>query len=147
VQFKTNAKAGWIAWAKDQYGGIHSTTAGYTILSPGVVGTPNTLTSGTEGYVMNVSVNGGAVLGDATPLCHLDPGGATLTTDPGLTGGAAVGGTMTTNFQEIANCSGGIPSTSAGDILMLTERATISYSTPAATDYSDVITVVGAGNF
>jgi hypothetical protein len=51
------------------------------------------------------------------------------------------------NFQQIASCSGTAPATANGDVITLIGRAAISAVTPAGNDYTDTITVVGAGNF
>jgi hypothetical protein len=150
VQFATNAKSGWIAWAKSANQGLTSLTAGYTIPTSGAIdAAPTTLVAGAEGYALDVDINGGAVMDDGNPLCDNSPGDATLVIDPEYNGvGANQGGTLSANFQPIATCAGTTPpNTSAGDIVDLVSRATISFGTPAATDYTDIITVVGAGNF
>ncbi len=132
----TNAKGGWIAWAKDSQQGLHSATASYTIPTTGVVGGgPYTLSPFSEGYVLNTSITTDAA------------GGCTVATAAQYTGGGTQGGTFSANFQPIASCTGGSPGTSNGDVITLTERASISGATPASTDYSDIITVVAAGNF
>lgn len=135
VTVNTNAKGGWIAWAKDSEQGLHSTTASYTIPTTGTVnGAPSQLTNGVAGYVMDVDATD-----TGTSAC-------TATADPeyAATQPTTHGGTLSADFQPIGVCSGG---TSDGDQLTLVERAAIGVTTPAATDYSDIITVVGAGNF
>jgi hypothetical protein len=143
----TNAKGGWIAWAKDQYQGLHSATAGYTIPTVGTLssgtfangvpdGTPSTLAALSEGYVMDVDL-----ITDATGGCTL----AIATEYDGNT--TAKGGSVMGNYQPIASCTGVSPATANGDVIKMIERASISGATPAASDYTDVITVVGAGNF
>jgi hypothetical protein len=65
-------------------------------------------------------------------------------------GSGVGGGVLDTNFQPINACTrdwAPKPGTSDGDVLTLVERATIRGGTPAGSDYSDIITVVGAGNF
>jgi len=53
----TNAKGGWIAWAKDSQAGLHSTAASYTIPSTGAAsGSTFSLTAGTEGYLMHLTL-------------------------------------------------------------------------------------------
>ena len=133
----TNAKGGWIAWAKDSNQGLQSATAGYTIPTAGTVnGSPNTLTAGTEGYVLD------------TDLTTDASGGCTLAIDGEYNGATtAAGGTFSGNFQPVAACTGTSPATANGDVITLIERAAISGATPASSDYTDVITVVGAGNF
>jgi len=130
----TNAKGGWIAWAKDQFGGLHSASTTYTIPTAGTVnGAPSTINGGAEGYVLD------------TDLTTDASGGCTLAVDAEYNGATtAQGGTLSTTYQPIAACTGG---TANGDVISLIERATISAATPAGNDYTDTITVVGAGNF
>ena len=140
----TNAKGGWIAWVKDSQQGLFSATANYTILTSGTVdATPTTLVPNAEGYVLAADV-----VTDAA-------GGCTVSPDPeydktnGVIPANQVrsGGTLSSNFQPVAICTGIPPATSNGDKVLLTERASISGGTPAGTDYSDILTVVAAGNF
>jgi hypothetical protein len=136
VSITTNAKAGWIAWAKDSQQGLFSATANYTIPAAGTVdATPSTLTAGTEGYVLDSVLTTDAA------------GGCTVAVDPEYNGSATGGGTPSANFQPVAACTGAAPATSNGDVITLLERVAIAGGTPAGSDYSDIITVVGAGNF
>jgi hypothetical protein len=59
----------------------------------------------------------------------------------------SAGGTFSANFQPIAACTTPTPATANGDVFTLIERVAISGATPAGSDYTDIITVVGAGNF
>lgn len=149
----TNAVGGWIAWAKDQYAGLHSATANYTIESglknpyptqQYAVGSPafDLVASaggiGREGYAMDVDIDT-----DST-------GGCTVAIDAAFNyTGAGQGGGFLDNasYTPIASCTGAAPATSDGDIITLIEKAVIRGGTPAGSDYTDVITVVGAGNF
>lgn len=137
VTITTNAKGGWIAWAKDTQQGLYSATTNYKINTAGTVnGAPSSLTGGTEGYVLDTDVTTDAA------------GGCTVASDAEYNGtGTSQGGTFSANFQPVASCTGASPATSNGDIITLIERAAIAGATPAGTDYTDVITVVGAGNF
>jgi hypothetical protein len=137
VTITTNAKGGWIAWAKDSNQGLSSATTSYTIPTAGTVnGAPSTLSSGTEGYVLDTDLTTDAA------------GGCTLAIDAEYNGsGSNQGGTLSANFQPIAACTGASPATANGDVITLIERAAIAGATPAGTDYTDIITVVGAGNF
>ncbi|MBW4061787.1 hypothetical protein HJC99_04435 [Candidatus Saccharibacteria bacterium] len=143
----TNAKGGWIMWAKDSQAGLYSTAANYTIATTGAVdGAPSTLTANgaTEGYVMDVvqtvDAAGGCVVAEDPEYYGNDTTGGSPTNNKG--------GTLDkTNFQPIASCTGTSPATSNGDTIEMIERAIIAGGTPAGSDYSDIITVVGAGNF
>jgi hypothetical protein len=152
VTIQTNAVGGWIAWAKDQYQGLFSATASYTIDSglknpyptqlhvagdPAFDLVPSGGGVGREGYVMDTDLTT-----DAT-------GGCTVAVDAAFNSASGNGGGFlsNTNFLPIANCTGAAPATSDGDVLTLIERAVIRGGTPAGSDYTDVITVVGAGNF
>jgi hypothetical protein len=132
ITITTNAKGGWIAWAKDTNAGLNSATASHTIAAAAATGG---LTIGVEGYAMDV---------DATTDAA---GGCTLAVAAGFNGNATGGGALSTAFQQIASCGGTSPATANGDVITLTERAAIAGSTPAGSDYTDIITVVGAGNF
>ena len=138
VTVTTNAKGGWIAWVKDSNQGLRSPTANYTIPSTGVVGDglAETLVAGTEGYLLDTDLTTDAA------------GGCTLVIDPDYNGSTiAKGGRLAATFQPIASCTTPTPATANGDVITLIERAAISGATPAGSDYSDILTVVGAGNF
>lgn len=137
VTVTTNAKGGWIAWAKDTEQGLRSASAAYTIPTAGTVNaTPNTLSAGTEGYVLDVDLTTDA------------SGGCTVAIDAEYNGTTtSMGGTFSGTFQPIAACTGAPPATANGDVVTLIERVAIAGATPAGSDYSDIITVVGAGNF
>ncbi|QQR53149.1 hypothetical protein IPG36_03650 [bacterium] len=148
----TNAVGGWIAWAKDQYGGLYSAAANYTIASGLMNPYPTQLYAvgdpafdlvasaggvGREGYVMDVDIDTDAA------------SGCTVAIDAAYNSASGNGGGVlsSTSFRPIAGCTGTAPATSDGDIITLIERAVIRGGTPAGSDYTDVITVVGAGNF
>lgn len=137
VTVTTNAKGGWIAWAKDSAQGLSSASASYTIPTAGSIdAAPSTLVAGTEGYVLDTDLTTDAA------------GGCTLNVDAEYNGtSTSMGGTFSANFQPIAACTGASPATANGDVITLIERAAIAGSTPAGSDYTDTITVVGAGNF
>lgn len=137
VTVTTNAKGGWIGWVMDSQQGLRSTSAAYTIPTAGTVnGAPSTLVAGTEGYVLDADLTTDAA------------GGCTLAIDAEYNGPTtSAGGTLSGTFQPFAACTGASPATSNGDVVTLIERAAIAGSTPAGNDYSDIITVVAAGNF
>jgi hypothetical protein len=137
VSVTTNAKGGWIGWVKDSQQGLFSATANYTIPASGTVdGAPSTLTTGTEGYVLDADLTTDAA-GGCTVAIDAEYNGATT----------SAGGTLSANFQPFVACTGTAPATSNGDVITLIERASIAGGTPAGSDYTDIITVVGAGNF
>lgn len=133
VTIATNAQNGWYAWVKDLNAGLTSATAGETIATAGTVnGSPSTLSAGTSGYVLDVDLTTDSGTGDGT-----------TTIDAEYNGSTTQGGTLSTTFQPIASSDG----TTDGDVLTLIERAAISAVVAAATDYTDTLTVVGAGRF
>jgi len=125
----TNAKNGWLVWSKDSNSGLNSASAAATINST-TPGSNSILSAGTEGYNMGVAssqVGGTGTLTVAAPFVN----------------GAGQGGGLDTSLRTIASSTG----TADTAVLTLTNHASISASTPAATDYADTITVVGAGLF
>jgi hypothetical protein len=137
VTITTNSKGGWITWAKDSQQGLYSSTTNYKINTSGTVdGTPSTVVPGAEGYVLDTNITL-----DAAGGCTVNIAGEYNGT------GANQGGTFSSLYQPIASCTGASPATANGDQISLIERATIAGSTPAGGDYSDIITVVAAGNF
>lgn len=134
VTVNTNAKTGWIAWARDADAslGLRSAAVAHTIPSK-AAGTNTTLSAGAEGYLWGVTaITDGA-------------GGGTVAADAAYNAldGSAKGAGFDTTLRPIASSNG----TAENDSLVLKARASISAATPAAADYADTITVVGAGNF
>jgi hypothetical protein len=126
----TNAKNGWQVWAKDSSTGLNSALAAKTIAST-TPGTNSTLASNAEGY--NTGVTSSQVGGSGT-----------ITVSAPFVGGSlGKGGGLDTSLRSLAT-SGGTADTA---VLTLTNNAAIGVLTPAATDYTDTITVVGAGLF
>jgi hypothetical protein len=126
----TNAKNGWMVWAKDANTGLTSPSASATIASR-TPGTNSTLSSGTEGY--NTGVTSSQVGGS---------GSITVAT-PFVGAGAGQGGGLDTTLRTLAS-SGGTADTA---VLTIKNNASISATTSAATDYADTITVIGGGLF
>lgn len=131
VTVTTNAAKGWTGWVKSANQALTSVTSGQSIGTTGSVGTPSTCQVNTDCYVLNSAVT---TTGSGT---------GTLTSDPGYTGGATQGGTLSSSFQTFAARTG----TTDGDVITLRSRATIVATKAAAGDYTDTLTLVGAGNF
>jgi hypothetical protein len=132
ITVTTNATNGWIAWAKDSNTGLTSAAASKTIAST-TPGTGATLSAGTEGYVVSTEVT-------------TDAGGGGTVSIPAAyqgTSGNANGSGLDTTFRQIASANG----TANGDVVTIRGKAAISGSTPAATDYTDTWTIIGAGTF
>jgi hypothetical protein len=126
----TNAKNGWLVWAKDASTGLNSSLAAKTIAST-TPGSNSTLAGGTEGYntgITSSQVGGAGVITVATPF---------------VGGVLGKGGGLDTTLRTLATSTG----TADTAVLTLTNNAAIGVLTPAATDYTDTITVVGAGLF
>jgi hypothetical protein len=131
----TNAKTGWIAWARDSAPGLISVAASNTIAAT-TPGTTATLTAGTEGYVMGITtLTQGSGVGVLT---------AAAAYDATATGGVnAKGSGVDSTIRQIAQSTG----TANTAQMVLKERAAISATTAAAPDYTDTITLIAAGNF
>lgn len=132
ITITTNAPSGWNAWVRSASAGLVSANASKTIATSGTIdAAPTTLSAGTEGYVLDVDLTSDA------------GGGGTVTLSGEYNGGANAGGTLSTSYQSIASSNG----TANSDVVTLVPRAAISGVTPAASDYTDTLTVVGAGVF
>lgn len=144
VTITTNAASGWIAWVKGTNGSsgaatkgaLRSTSAGnFTIptTNANALGSAShTLTTNTQDYGLGVTITTDAA------------GGGTVALDAAYDGTSTKAGVLDpNNYRPIASANG----TASGDIIRLTERATIDGAVPAATDYTDTLTVIGAGNF
>ncbi len=133
VTVSTNAANGWIGWVKSANAALNSTVTGDAIGTTGTVNdSPSTLSAGTEGYVLDadLTTDGGS--------------GGTVTIDAEYLGAdTSSGGTLSTTFQEFVTADG----PANGDVVTLIPRAAISGLNQAATDYSDTLTIVAAGNF
>jgi hypothetical protein len=126
----TNAKNGWMVWAKDLNTGLTSATAASTIAST-TPGSNSTLAAGTAGYntgLTSSQVGGSGVITVAAPFV----GGST-----------GKGGGLDTSLRSLASSTG----TADTAVLTLTNNVAIGATTPAASDYTDTITIIGAGLF
>ena len=136
ITVNTNAKTGWFAWASDSQSGLHSVAATKTIAST-TPGTNAALSAGTEGYVLGV-----------TSITAGSGGGTTSATNAygNGSGGVAPAGSgsgLNATLNMIASSTG----TASGAVIRVKEFAAITALTPAATDYTDTITLTGAGSF
>ncbi len=136
VTISTNAAKGWIVWVKDSDQGLKSiSTPTSVIASTGTLSdnAVDTAAPASENYLLDVDKTTDAA------------GGGTVTVDPDYDGTASGEGGAFSNtvYQQVATANG----TANGDVLTLKELATITGSTPAGDDYTDVLTVIGAGNF
>lgn len=126
----TNSKNGWTVWAKDANTGLSSATAAYTLAST-TPGTNSILAGGTPGY--NTGVTTSQVGGTGT-----------ISVATAFVGTAAgQGGGLDTTLRALATSNG----TADTAVLTLKNNVAISPIVPAASDYTDTITVIGAGLF
>jgi len=129
----TNAQNGWYLWGLDANTGLKSTTQSYTVASK-TPGSNATLTAGTEGYVTGLPAAG---------ITQGSGAGTTSAITAYASSGSGNGSGLDTAERQIAKSTG----TANGAIVTIKEYAAISGVTPAALDYSDTITLVGAGSF
>jgi hypothetical protein len=132
VTITTNSSSGWIAWAKDLNAGLNSSTAAKTIDST-TPGSAATLSSGTEGYVVSAEVTTNASGGGNPAIPAAYQGNSGNNTGSGLD----------TTFRQIASSGG----TANGDVITIRGKAAVAGDTPAANDYADTWTIIGAGSF
>ena len=139
ITINTNAKNGWQVWAKSNYQGLCSPSlntctvgSATTNLPTTAVGSNRTLVAGTADYNTGVTTTQAAGNGVIT----------TATAFVGTTAGRG-GGLSATALQSLATSTG----TADTAVLTLKNNVAISDITPAAADYTDTITVIGAGLF
>lgn len=126
----TNAKNGWTVWSKDTNTGLTSASASSTIAST-TPGTNSTLVPGTVGY--NTGFTSSQVGGSGTITIAA----------PFVGTGAGQGGGLDTSLRTVASSTG----TADTAVLTIKNNVAINATTPAAADYSDTITIIGAGLF
>ncbi len=144
VTITSNAASGWIVWVKGLNGSSGAATKGalksatasnFTIPTNNanaLASASHTLTTNTQDYGLGVTITTDAA------------GGGTVVLDAAYDGTSSKAGVVDpTNYRPVASANG----TANGDVIRLTERATIDGSVPAASDYTDTLTVIGAGNF
>lgn len=126
----TNAKNGWMVWARDANTGLTSTSASATIAST-TPGTNSTLVAGTAGYntgFTSSQVGGTGTITIATPFVGTS---------------ASQGGGLDTSLRTVATSDG----TADTAVLTIKNNVAIGATTAAASDYADTITIIGAGLF
>jgi hypothetical protein len=131
----TNAQKGWNIWAADPAGtpGLTSTIASKTIAyNPAAGSAVATLANGVEGYNMGAGTATGTTCTGVTDDANFISGGTNYR-----------GGGLDNTLRTVA-VSTGVANACA---LPLTVNASISATTPGATDYAGTITVVAAGRF
>ena len=126
----TNAKNGWMVWAKDANTGLTSATASNTIAST-TPGTNSTLVAGTTGYNTGITTS------------QVGGSGTITTAAPFVGTGTGQGGGLDTSLRTLATSTG----TADTAVLTIKNNVAISAITPAASDYTDTITIIGAGLF
>jgi hypothetical protein len=127
----TNAKSGWAVWARDNApAGLTSPTTSTTISST-TPGTNSTLVAGTTGYNMGLTTSQAG-------------GSGTITVAAPFVGtGTGQGGGLDTSLRALATSTG----TADTAVLTMKNNVAISATVAAANDYTDTITIVGAGLF
>ena len=131
----TNAKTGWVAWIRNSdTNGLYSIGVAKNIAptTPGTAVDVDTAPS-TEQYVWGV-----------TAMSQV--GGLGVTSVPAAfdaTGGTDEGTGVDNSYRQVASSTG----TADTSVVTLVAAATIAGITPAASDYTDVVQVIGAGQF
>ncbi|TAK89699.1 hypothetical protein EPO04_01170 [Patescibacteria group bacterium] len=126
----TNAKNGWMVWAKDANTGLTSASASSTIAST-TPGTNSTLSSGTSGYNTGITTS------------QVGGSGSISVAAPFVGSSAGQGGGLDTTLRALVSSTG----TADTAVLTIKNNASINATTPAASDYTDTITIIGAGLF
>lgn len=130
VTINTNAKNGWMVWAKDANTGLTSASASATIAST-TPGSNSTLSAGTSGYNTGITSSQAGGTGSITVAA------------PFVGSSLGQGGGLDTAFRALASSNG----TADTAVLTIKNNVAVSSTTPAASDYTDTITVIGAGLF
>lgn len=125
----TNARNGWISWMKSANGALSSAIASST-LSAGSYQTGS-------GNVVDLASNSGYVVdfntGSGSPTIATEYNGANSTS----------GGKLDTNFAQTASAT----TPANANTVTAIARAKAANTTPAASDYTDTLTLVAAGSF
>ena len=135
ITVNTNAKTGWVAWLRNSdTNGLYSAGVNKNI-APTTPGTAVDVDASlsAEQYVWGVSgITQAAGAGVTSIAAAYDSSGATND-----------GSGVDNSYRQIASSNG----TSQNAVVTILSEATVSPITPASSDYSDIIQVIGAGNF
>lgn len=126
----TNAKNGWLVWARSANAGLFSATNSKTIAAASPLGNA-TLSAGTESYNTGITSSVGGGTGTVTVAA------------PYVGTALGQGAGLDTSLRTLASSNG----TNSNAVLTIKNNASIDTLTPAGSDYTDTITVVGAGLF
>jgi hypothetical protein len=134
----TNAPLGYTAYVKSANAALNSASTSSTIPTGTFNGSPDTVTAGTSKYTF-VPSSGSVCVGG----CN---GSSVITYDGeynGITG--STGGSFNTagSFASFVSRNG----YTGTDNFTLKERVAVSAIQAAATDYTDTLTIVAAGNY
>lgn len=133
VSVSTNAAKGWTGWVKSSNAGLNSATTGESIGTSGTVnGAPTVCITGSDCYLLDAD------------LTTNGTGAGSLAIDSEYLGvGTSDGGTLSSIFQPFVSRTG----KTNGDVITLIAKASMIATKAAGNDYTDTLTVVGAGNF
>lgn len=129
----TNANNGYVAWIRSAGDGTLASATTSDAISSTNTNNCVTVSTGSKGYVVNVSQTGGTNSG----------GSFTQPTEYDGCNTTNAGGVISTSYEQIGARSG----VADGDTLTLKALVTISAITKAASDYTDTWEVIGAGEF
>ncbi len=138
INIATNAANGYVLWAKDTWdggagkGSLKSATANFFLVGSAAIGSASrTIANGSQDYGMGVTVT--------------TNGSGTTVPNAAYDGASSKVGTLDASgaYQQIGKAT----TATAADVVNVIERASMSTTTKAASDYADTITIVGAGLF
>lgn len=130
VTITTNARNGWVTWVKDANNGtLNSVGTSSNIPTPGAVGSNYDLATmtGPGAFGLGVTTTGGS----SAPSIEYS----------GVTAGHA--GALSNNFRIAASST----AYATSDAITLRPRAIASTTQAPASDYTDLLTVIAAGQF
>jgi hypothetical protein len=133
VSVTTNASKGWIGWVKSSNAALTSVTSGESVATSGTIdGATSTCSGGTDCYVLDADKTTTGTGSGALTIAGEYDGSDTSS-----------GGTLSASLTPFVTRTG----KTNGDVITLIARASIVATKAAANDYTDTLTVIGAGNF